>query len=134
LKRNCEAKRVAIVLDALWYVADDEYRRSTYHHRVFRSHRTLRKCQPSIIRYMISFVGDWARTDEISRSSICRLLGLERKWLTCGQIDASDPVLTRSYLSLARNQCYDLAFGRMLYGIEEGLFPTNREVDVHRGH
>jgi hypothetical protein len=45
LKRDFEAERVAVMLDTLCYVADDEYGRGTYHHRMFCSHRTLRACQ-----------------------------------------------------------------------------------------
>ena len=35
-----------------------------------------------------------AHTDEIRRSLICRLSGLEQKWPTSGQIDARDPQRT----------------------------------------
>jgi hypothetical protein len=30
-------------------------------------------------------------TDEKQRTFKCRLLGVDRKWLTCGQNDANDP-------------------------------------------
>jgi hypothetical protein len=51
-----------------------------------------------------------------------------------GNIDANDPVLTRGHLSLAHNRCNGLTFEGIAYDLEEGLFPTNREIDVRRRH
>src|SRR5258705_7184412 len=41
LKSDGEAECVAVILDALGYVADDKYSCGPYHHRMFFSHRAL---------------------------------------------------------------------------------------------
>jgi hypothetical protein len=42
------------------------------------------------------YVGKWAHTYEVPRSSTYRRLGVNRNWLTRGQTDAIDPVCTEN--------------------------------------
>src|SRR5712672_1098583 len=83
LKSDGEAERVAVMLDALGYVADDKYSCGPYHRRMLFSHRVLRSRVSLLTGLKISRnVSSLALFRHRVRRHQCLVLGLKR---TCRQ-------------------------------------------------